>query len=356
MSDLEVGMDFRLPEYRREVFLRFYSFHLRHKAHPGAVYALMPWLREQYSWGEEEALWFALLNGNTQNPITSLELWRVSSGPTVAAGAVELWSKRYAELDWDTDRRYHKKSLPKALESYTEMLGSRSQAEFWQETATGGWQKLWQTARSISTFGRLSAWSYLEYLSIMGVPVHCDDLMLYDIDGSRSHRNGLCKVLGRDDLDWHSSNPSFKGYTPAVIEWLTEEADTLLREAQSRESEESWAGDVNYLTLESALCTFKSWFRPNRRYPGVYLDMLYDRIKRHEMRWGSQGEWWAARRQLWPARLLLEMNIGDPGVAPLKQNWFLNTGQVINMEEEWPCFANEFNSGVREQLWGTFRL
>jgi hypothetical protein len=26
--------------------------------------------------------------------------------------------------------------------------------------------------------------------------------------GSQSHRNGLAKVLGRDDLDWHDSNPT----------------------------------------------------------------------------------------------------------------------------------------------------
>ena len=28
IKDLKVGMDFRKPEYRREVFLRFYEFHL----------------------------------------------------------------------------------------------------------------------------------------------------------------------------------------------------------------------------------------------------------------------------------------------------------------------------------------
>lgn len=31
-------------------------------------------------------------------------------------------------------------------------------------------------------------------------------------------------------------------------------------------------------TLESALCTYKSWHRPNRRYVNVYSDMLHGRI------------------------------------------------------------------------------
>jgi hypothetical protein len=71
VSRLEAGMDFRHPTFRREVFLRFYQFHLRHRSHPGGVYLLMPYLQEHEGWGPEESLWFAFLNGNTQNPVTS---------------------------------------------------------------------------------------------------------------------------------------------------------------------------------------------------------------------------------------------------------------------------------------------
>ena len=38
------GTDFRMQEYRREVFLRFYEFHLRYRSHAGAVYYVMPYL------------------------------------------------------------------------------------------------------------------------------------------------------------------------------------------------------------------------------------------------------------------------------------------------------------------------
>jgi hypothetical protein len=31
-TKLKYGMDFRKPKYRREVFLRFYEFHLKNKA------------------------------------------------------------------------------------------------------------------------------------------------------------------------------------------------------------------------------------------------------------------------------------------------------------------------------------
>ena len=70
-TKLEKGMDFRLPEYRREVFLRFYEFHLKYRSHPGGVYYLMPFLSDKEGWNLEERLWFAYINGNTQNPVTS---------------------------------------------------------------------------------------------------------------------------------------------------------------------------------------------------------------------------------------------------------------------------------------------
>mgnify|MGYP003667800658 CR=1 FL=1 len=62
-KSLMAGMDFRWPEYREEVFLRFYEFHLKYRSHPGAVYYIMPYLAAQEGWGAEEKLWFAYLNG-----------------------------------------------------------------------------------------------------------------------------------------------------------------------------------------------------------------------------------------------------------------------------------------------------
>jgi hypothetical protein len=42
-------MDFRNPKYRREVFLRFYEFHLKYKAHPGGVYIAFPYIQKYYN-------------------------------------------------------------------------------------------------------------------------------------------------------------------------------------------------------------------------------------------------------------------------------------------------------------------
>jgi len=56
VSDLEIGMDFRLPQYRREVFLRFYEFHLKYRAHAGAVYYVFPYLFEKLKMTDEQRI------------------------------------------------------------------------------------------------------------------------------------------------------------------------------------------------------------------------------------------------------------------------------------------------------------
>jgi hypothetical protein len=172
--------------------------------------------------------------------------------------------------------------------------------------------------------------------------------------GSKSHRNGLCIVLGRDDLDWHSKlNPNFPGYTKDDIAWLKLEGEKLLGEAKTRFAGRDFYKDVSYFTLESTLCCYKSWHRKNRRYPNVYMDMFYNRIKKMESIWGAEKDFtlfWDARKVNLPNYLRLEDNPSDPGLAPDKQNHYLQTGQVIMMDKDWDCFKNDFNDSIDSSI------
>jgi len=173
------------------------------------------------------------------------------------------------------------------------------------------------------------------------------------MNGSQSHRNGLCKVLGRDDMDWHAKlNPYFQGYNKEIIDWLKVEGETLLNEAKERFKDKPFFRDVSYFTLESTLCCYKSHFRKNRRYPNVYTDMLYERIKYAEGKWNgaeSFEDFWEARKLLLPKVLRKEDNPADIGLKPDKQNHFRSTGQMIMMHEEWPCFKNDYNDKVEKE-------
>lgn len=343
---LPAGTDLRGPEYRREVFLRFYQFHLEHHSHPGCVYYALPWLSRSLRLDEEGQLWLAYLNGNTQNIVTSLILFR--RYPTPQPIVKGWFDYNWSHLEWDSDRRYQKRQLLEAVDNYRGLVGS-SQSAFFRglrgATEEQTFRDTWATVRqSFLTFGRLAAFSYLEYLRIIGQPLLCDTLFLRDMSGSKSHRNGLAKVLGRDDLDWHASTDFRGDYTPDELTWLEREGAALLTEAQARYRTEPEVPqrDVNYFTLESALCTYKSWHRPRRRYPNVYNDMLCNRIRRAEMHWGKEETQilWDMREDCVPPHLRLECCPNDPGVVADKQDYYRLTGRPIMMSRRWPELDN----------------
>lgn len=351
---LEFGLDFRKPEYRREVFHRFYQFHLRYKAHPGAVYYALPMMAEHMGLSDEQKYWMAFVNGNTQNPVTTALILEAFPNRASEDQIAPWFNKHYTLLDFDTDRRHHKKNFLQSVSAYNATIGTDTQEAFFNRLrgsrANMVFAALWEAVTSgYYSFGRLSTFSYLEYLSILCFPLDCPSLLLDDISGSKSHRNGLCKVLGRDDLDWHDSNPTFDGrYSELVLAWLDHEGDLLLQEARERSLGHEWYDQTNYFTLESALCTYKSWHRPNRRYPNVYNDLFHDRIRRVEERWNRDlGVWWQIRERCLPEHLRLEDNPADLGVTAKKQNHYLTTGQVIMMDQEYPEFKNAYNSSVR---------
>lgn len=360
--NLEAGMDFRDIKYRREVFLRFYEFHLKYKSHPGGVYFAMPWLAKKYNMTMEEKLWIAFINGCSQNIVTTWLIWfKFPSIKDLNLEELNSWwndnhQKFKAGSGWDSDRKYFKigkTGFPQCVESYKKNVDKYGSQEAMfaslcdSENVYDNFEKVWDFVRgNFLSFGRLSTFSYLEYLRIQGLAIDCNSLFLDDINGSKSHRNGLCKVLGRDDLDWYdvkdSHNPDFEGYSKDILTWLEIEGQLLLEEAKERFPEQK---DVSYFTLESTLCCYKSWYRPNRRYPNVYMDMMYNRIKYAESEWGEIFDhFWQMRKECLPVQLRLEDNPNDPGLSKDKQNNFRLYGVPVMMSQDYPCFTNEFDN------------
>lgn len=352
---LDSTMDFRDVRYRREVFLRFYQFHLALRAHPGCVYYLMPYLFGEPGAGDlEDKLWFAFINGNTQNPVTSTVIFRefpkVPRSEYALRCLTDWFNAEWARLPFDTDRRYQKKEFPRSVETYSRWLAGESQGNAFGRTMmdadpTVNFDATWKLIQSDAFwgFGRLGTWSYMEYLFIMGLPLEPSSMMLTDMSGSKSHRNGLAKVLGRDDLDWLKGGPFQGKYSKEVLAWMESEADALLEQMRARCHGQPYERHVSRFTLESAFCTFKGWFRPNRRYPNVYNDMLRDRIKQVEaLRPGEDfGVFWEARRQCLPAWARVEDDPTDPGLARPKQNHFRETGKIPMMGNMWSVFKHE---------------
>ena len=131
VRELESGMDFRKPEYRREVFMRFYEFHLKYKAHAGAVYYAIPYLFKYLGATKEQQLWMLYLNGCTQNIITTYFIFReFPDVHTINLSKLsDFMNEKWKFLQWDMDRRYAKAKTVEMVGNYKEIVKG-GQVEF----------------------------------------------------------------------------------------------------------------------------------------------------------------------------------------------------------------------------------
>lgn len=335
-------IDWRAPERKEEAFLTFFRFHLEYRSHPGCVYALLPAIAEAFDLDDDQRAWLVWLNGNTQNAVTSLMLLEAAPDPARWRDAVAFWNDNFKALEWDTDRRHQKSKFGEATEKWAS-LPSGGPAYGWWDAAQGGWSDTWRFAFDQPYMGRLSAWSMIEYARILlpDIP-DADSWMLHDKSGSKSHRNGIAVVKGYNATYWDEGTPDMLG----IVGDLETYADSLLAQVDHP--------DASRLTMESALCTFKGFFKENRRYPGVYNDMMYERIKKAEARFNRRFDLlWDTRRETLPEYLRLEDNPYDPGLVPVKQNWFRETGEIHTMYRDFPQFGpTEFDLKVERGEFG----
>jgi hypothetical protein len=283
-------IDYRLPENRPEYFRALYRMNLEHKIMPGLVYLYLPELRKLYGWDDETTLWVAFINGLTQSPLTTLRiLERLPSCPPAGAALAsftEWFNDEWVNLHFDSDRLKNKRNTVKAIQSYASVVAEYgTQAAMLATTRT--YAELWETAQRFYSMGRLSCFSYLEYVHLLGFGADCDDLMFDDKSGSRSHRNGMMFLLGHDHMVWDKrSDSGFDGnYSNLnkIAKYLSGEANDFLCEF----NETTHHAYANNFTLESQCCQFKNGFF-GRRFPGVYSWMAWDRIKWYDDRGLSQ--------------------------------------------------------------------
>jgi len=354
---LPIDIDNRLTENRKKIFFTAYEFHLKFKTMPGLVYGYLPYLSKRLNWSEEDKLWFAFLNGCTQNPSTSWIIF--NKFPSISKLNIHEFNSWYfseinsdKKLVWqmlpiDMDRRHFRNKVHLAISAYKDNLGGNSQVDFFNRLTNNenkfyNFRKLWNAVFSgigiktkFYSFGRLSSFSYLEYLWISGLNIDCDSFFCEDYSGSSSHRNGMCWLMGREDLDEHKSNPKYekgKGlHTKEVIEMIDENMENLYQEALERYKGTEIESAVSRFTLESQLCNYKSWHRKSRRYPNVYGDMAYQRLLNVE----SMPEFsdinfdifWDARKSFMPYELRPECDKNNVGLSSYKQNLYRRTGR-----------------------------
>lgn len=296
-------IDYRLKDYalRRRAFVRWCVWSITYNDCDPALF-MTNYLFDRFEHNLEQKLWICWIFGTTYHFPATWVIWNeMPDFELVDQVRLERWnSENYRRLRYQTDTKYNKGFLPQQFASYREWIGGNSQRAKLESLGVTADRDPVQNfgvlykeiVKNLYKFGRYSAWFYLQALKqCAGVPVDAPDLILSDYAGSRSHRNGLCYAVAKDE--WVDQK-----LEPAQIAWLEAQAQEMMAEVRSLLPEEL-RHKADLFACESMLCSFKKLFRTHHgRYLGYYLDRQGEEIAQVEKD-GWDGIYW---QPLWDAR------------------------------------------------------
>lgn len=317
-------MDFRLKENRREGFKKWFEWSLQNKDCDPPIW-MANYIFQRFEFNSEQKYWLCWFYANTYNYPTSFLLWNEFPDYELCdLERITEWNtKNYSKLRYQTDTKYNKGHLPKMFESYKKNVGNILQQDFFEkfygDNEEQNFNNIWKKVNNdFFKFGRYTSWYYLQSLKhCCGLKINVPSLFLADYNGSRSHRNGLCYALGRDE--WIDTKLTKKEY-----EYLEEEARNIILEIPH--------SDANPFTMETCLCSYKKIFRKtNGRYLGYYLDRQSEEITQIEKDGWNGVDWnvlWQAREEVLPKKLSQKHAKIQKEKFPL----FLETGKIEYIE------------------------
>lgn len=281
---------------------------------------------DRFEYNEEQRLWLTWIFGTTYFWPTTYVIWNeFPDMHLVGVDRLKNWNnENYKRLRYQTDTKWNKGHLPEQFVSYKDWVGDKSQASAITTKFDGDPVKdfytLWEEVNTWHKFGRYSAWFYIQALKqCCNIPVDVDSLWLHDYSGSRSHRNGLCYAVGRDE--WIDEKLS-----KDQISFLESVAKDLL--SKTRDLYPHVAHKADFFAMETALCSFKKLFRRVQgRYMGYYLDRQAEEIQK------AEGDNWIGIdwTPMWDARNeLLIPEFLNMKVSKEKMNMFLDTDSFEN--------------------------
>jgi hypothetical protein len=310
-------------KYRREGFLVWWATCTAAGDVDPALW-MMRYLNERYEYNREEKLWFAWLYHTYNLPTAFVYKNEFPDEELASVDRFTQWNnENYPRLRYQVDTKWSKGHLPVMYQSYTDWVGASSQEAKFEGVCSGSpeenFEALWDIVKgSWYKFGRYTAFFYLQTLKhTCGVNLECPTLLLNDYSGSKSHRNGLCLALGKDE--WVNIK-----LLPSQYQWLEDAGADILKEAKSRWP--SLAQDFDNFSLETALCSYKKLHRTSKgRYVGYYLDRQSEEIVKAESDNWSGIEWevlWQGRHEVLGGNLVPDR----VAVSKEKMKYFVETG------------------------------
>lgn len=316
-------MDYRQLENRKESFINWFGYSLELEDCDSAIF-MTNYYFDRFEYNREQRLWLIWLYGTTYYWPTAYIIWNeFPDMELVGQDRLKEWNDtNYSRLRYQTDTKWNKGHLPQQFTSYAEWCGERGQydsiSKYFGDNEVQTFYNLWEQVNGWHKFGRYTSWFYLQSLKQSGgIPLDVDSLWLHDHGGSRSHRNGLCFAVGKDD--WVNQK-----LDDNQLDYLNGEAAEILAEVKNRFP--NVASKADYFAMETCLCSYKKLFRRrDGRYLGYYLDRQAEEIKKVE-----QDDWFGIDwNPLWQAREeTLDKKYLTSAINKGKMNIFLDSGVI----------------------------
>ena len=292
-------MDYRLVENREQAFVNWFGWSLAIEDCDPALY-MLNYFFDRFEFNIEQKLWIAWIYGTTYHFPTAYIVWNeFPDMELVGLDRLQQWNaENFKRLRYQTDTKWNKGHLPDQFISYNKWVNGRNQIDAFNDLMVDdpfvNFHKLWDEVNTWYKYGRYMSWFYIQTLKqTCGINVDIDNLWLKDYSGSRSHRNGLCYALGKDE--WVD-----KVLSKEEISWMESKGSELLQETKIQFPEQAKKAD--YFGMETCLCSFKKLFRvKNGRYLGYYLDRQAEEIKQVEKDGWIGIDWnplWQCREEM----------------------------------------------------------
>lgn len=354
--------DWRRPEHRLELFLRYFAWRVTHED-----LDQRHWMKQLTAgYDREQKLWYGLVFGMTYR---SSQAWAYTETfPHIAdldLRALEEWhQKNWRRTTYGSDARYNKGHFVSQCASVKKWLAggslsSKIDSIINRDSQRANFYALFSEISSLHRFGRMTSWLAMQALyDVAGLPI---DPGTPIIDGYGPHNdssmgsiwNGLCAL--RDEP--YRMVGKYGDYKPTSrdMAWFQEEIKDLSDLAAA------YTGvPVDSYRCETIWCMFKRLFNGNasKEYAG------------HSS--GDHAQWYGYYRDSWPeidwrkyrkAARTLPGSICGKTIVPWHNSIFGETGLLVNMDDTYADLPDVYavlgldrREGVDDRFWTDDRI
>jgi hypothetical protein len=349
--------DWRLPENREELFLRYFAWRVTHEDLDQRHW--MKTICENYNL--EQRLWFAMVFGMTYR---SCQSWAYTQTfPYIHNCPIEKIEKWHVDnwkrTTYGSDARYNKGHFVRQCTSVKDWIGTKTLTEkirsiIVHESSEENFYALFNEIKGLYKYGRMTTWLAMQALYDLGdLPIDPGTPILkgygpHNDSSMGSIWNGLCALENKPE----KMVGKYGGYVPSSkdLDWFQGSIQDYCEKGQSYLGQR-----VDSFRCETIWCMYKRLFNDtaSKEYAG------------HSS--GDHAQWYLYYRENWPeidwsgyrkaARSLMG-TIQGKHIIPWHNSVFGRTGMMINMDdiyEDMPNVHNVLNldrdEGLVKEFW-----